>query len=143
MQITYRELAELEEVAEKIIDFAQSQAKPSNIWVFDGEMAAGKTTLIKAIGQKMGIIDTIQSPTYSIVNEYQDADGEAYYHFDFYRLKNETEALDMGYEEYFYDKSYCFIEWASKIPHLIPDNYLKIAIILHQDYRVIELTHFE
>jgi len=143
MQIIYRELSELEAVAGKIIDFAQNQPKPANIWVFDGEMGAGKTTLIKAIGQQMGIIDTMQSPTYSIVNEYQDDKGEAYYHFDFYRLKNETEAMDMGYEEYFYDKNYCFIEWASKIPHLIPTNYLKIAIILQSDHRIIELTHFE
>lgn len=143
MQIIYRELNELEGVAEQIIDFAQSQSSPTNIWVFDGEMGAGKTTLIKAIGQKMGIIDTIQSPTYAIVNEYHDAQETAYYHFDFYRLKDETEALDMGYEEYFYDKNYCFIEWASKIPHLIPDNYLKIAIILQSDHRMIELTHLE
>jgi tRNA threonylcarbamoyladenosine biosynthesis protein TsaE len=99
--------------------------------------------LIKEIGRQMGIVDTIQSPTYSIVNEYQNVSGDAFYHFDFYRLKNETEALDMGYEEYFYDNSYCFIEWASKIPSLIPENYLKIAIILQPDYRIIELTQYE
>lgn len=143
MQIVYHDLSELGNVADKIIQFANAQSSMPLIWIFDGEMGAGKTTLIKAIGQKMGIIDIIQSPTYSIVNEYQDAQGKAFYHFDFYRLKNETEALDMGYEEYFYDKSYCFIEWASKIPHLIPDNYLKIAIILQPNQRIIELTHYE
>jgi tRNA threonylcarbamoyladenosine biosynthesis protein TsaE len=143
MQITYRDLNELETVAGQIIQFAKEQANPANIWVFDGEMGAGKTTLIKEIGRQMGIVDTIQSPTYSIVNEYQNVSGDAFYHFDFYRLKNETEALDMGYEEYFYDNSYCFIEWASKIPSLIPENYLKIAIILQPDYRIIELTQYE
>lgn len=143
MQITYRDLNELETVAGQIIQFAKEQPKPANIWVFDGEMGAGKTTLIKEIGRQMGIVDTIQSPTYSIVNEYQNVSGDAFYHFDFYRLKNETEALDMGYEEYFYDNSYCFIEWASKIPSLMPENYLKIAIILQPDYRIIELTQYE
>ena len=143
MQITYRDLNELETVAGQIIKFANEQTKPTNIWVFDGEMGAGKTTLIKEIGRQMGIVDTIQSPTYSIVNEYQNVSGDAFYHFDFYRLKNETEALDMGYEEYFYDNSYCFIEWASKIPSLMPENYLKIAIILQPDYRIIELTQYE
>lgn len=143
MQITYRDLNELETVAGQIIRFAKEQPKPTNIWVFDGEMGAGKTTLIKEIGWQMGIVDTIQSPTYSIVNEYQNVSGDAFYHFDFYRLKNETEALDMGYEEYFYDNSYCFIEWASKIPSLMPENYLKIAIILQSDYRIIELTQYE
>ncbi|WP_299453162.1 tRNA (adenosine(37)-N6)-threonylcarbamoyltransferase complex ATPase subunit type 1 TsaE [uncultured Microscilla sp.] len=143
MQITYRELSELANVAKQIVQFANEQPKPAKIWVFDGEMGAGKTTLIKEIGRQMGIVDTIQSPTYSIVNEYQNVSGEAFYHFDFYRLKNETEALDMGYEEYFYDNSYCFIEWASKIPSLMPENYLKIAIILQSDYRIIELTQYE
>lgn len=143
MQIIYRDLSELEEVADKIIQFATKQTQSPLIWIFDGEMGAGKTTLIKEIGRQMGIVDTIQSPTYSIVNEYQNSSGKTFYHFDFYRLKNETEALDMGYEEYFYDKSYCFIEWASKIPNLIPENYLKVGITLQPDYRIIELTQYE
>ena len=143
MQITYRDLSELEEVADKIIQFASKQSQPPLIWIFDGEMGAGKTTLIKEIGRQMGIVDTIQSPTYSIVNEYQNDSGKAFYHFDFYRLKNETEALDMGYEEYFYDKNYCFVEWASKIPNLIPENFLKIAITLQPDFRIIDLTQYE
>jgi tRNA threonylcarbamoyladenosine biosynthesis protein TsaE len=90
-------------------------------------MGAGKTTLIKSLCESLGVTEPVTSPTFSIVNEYIGA-GQKVYHFDFYRLKTQTEALDMGYEEYFYSDAWCFIEWPEKIPGLLPGHYVKINI---------------
>jgi|SRR5476651_175316 len=110
------------------------------IFLFHGEMGAGKTTLIKALCAALGTDENISSPTFSIVNEYLIPKGKIY-HFDFYRLKNQTEALDMGYEEYFYSGEYCFIEWPEQIADLLPDHYLDINIeILPDDKRQISIS---
>ena len=101
-----------------------------NIWIFEGEMGAGKTTLIKAICKELGVLGHIQSPTFSIVNQYLSSARETLYHFDFYRLKNETEALDFGIEEYFDSGNICMLEWAEKVESLLPDNCFKIKISL-------------
>ncbi len=91
-------------------------------------MGAGKTTLIKAIGEVFNITDTITSPTFSLVNEYQNTEGRIFYHFDFYRIKTEEEAADIGVDEYFHSGEYCFVEWPSMIPSLLPDKYILIKI---------------
>jgi len=104
----------------------------SHIFLFYGEMGAGKTTLIKSICESLGVIGPVTSPTFSIVNEYIGASHKIY-HFDFYRLKNQTEALDLGYEEYFYSDAWCFIEWPEKIPGLLPPHYIKINIQVSSD----------
>lgn len=88
--------------------------KEIKIWLFIGEMGSGKTTLIKSICSQLGVIDYVNSPTYNIVNEYKTIKGENIYHFDFYRLNNYKEALDIGFEEYIDSGSYCFIEWPFK-----------------------------
>ncbi len=119
-------LEDLGIIASKIITFAGV----SNIWLFNGEMGVGKTTLIKAICQQLGAVDNIHSPTYSLVNEYGLLSGKVLYHFDFYRLRNETEAMDIGVEEYFYSGNKCLIEWSEKIPSLIPEEHLLITISL-------------
>ena len=90
-------------------------------------MGAGKTTLIKALCESLGTAEPVTSPTFSIVNEYI-GESRKIYHFDFYRLKNQTEALDLGYEEYFYSGAYCFIEWPEKIPDLLPEHYISVQI---------------
>lgn len=100
------------------------------IVIFEGDLGAGKTTLIKALCDQMRVVDNVSSPTFSIVNEYETEGGDVIYHFDFYRIKSETEAIDIGVDEYFYSGNYCFIEWPSKIPSLLPDEYLKITLIL-------------
>ncbi len=139
MKITYRNLSELDEVAKKIIKFAGSL----KVWTFEGTMGVGKTTLIQALARQFSVIDTVQSPTYAIVHEYLTEQGEMVYHFDFYRLQDETEALDLGYEEYFYSGGYCWIEWPSKIPSLLPETYLEITISLDAGQRTVELRKYE
>ena len=103
-------------------------SKPNKVILFNGEMGVGKTTFIKALCKELGIEDATSSPTFSLVNEYETDYGEAVYHFDVYRLKNETEAYDMGMDEYLYSGSWNFIEWAEKIPSLIPDEYSVIDL---------------
>src|SRR6218665_1336350 len=101
---------------------------PKKFILFNGEMGAGKTTFIKALAKKIGVIDTTGSPTFSLVNEYQTTDNQIIYHFDVYRLKSENEAYDMGMDEYLYSGNWCFIEWAEKIPNLIPEEHSSIFI---------------
>ena len=100
------------------------------IWIFRGEMGAGKTTLIKSICDELEVIDIVNSPTFSIVNEYLTEEGDTIYHFDFYRIKDEREAIDIGTDEYFYSGDLCLIEWAEKIPSMIPSKYIEININL-------------
>ena len=93
----------------------------TNIVLISGEMGVGKTTLIKEIFLSLNVIDNVSSPTFSIVNEY-NANGSTVFHFDFYRIENEYEALDIGVEDYMSQNNWCFLEWAEKIPNLIPNN---------------------
>ena len=123
MILSAASLSDIPATASEIISFSRD----SRIFLFYGEMGAGKTTLIKAICEYLGTSEPATSPTFSIVNEYTTPGGRLY-HFDFYRLKNETEALDMGYEEYFYSGNYCFIEWPEKISGLLPDHFIRINI---------------
>jgi tRNA threonylcarbamoyladenosine biosynthesis protein TsaE len=120
-------LSDLPTIAQQII----SDTGDARIFLFYGDMGAGKTTLIKALCSELGSTDVITSPTFSIVNEY--AGPNKIYHFDFYRLKNQNEALDIGSEEYFYSGNYCFIEWPEKIPDLLPDNYVRVTIVQQAD----------
>lgn len=127
MILAANNLSDLPGIAQQIINYAGN----NRIFLFYGNMGAGKTTLIKSLCGELGSTDVITSPTFSIVNEY---DGpNKIYHFDFYRLKNQNEALDIGCEEYFYSGSYCFIEWAEKISDLLPDNYIRISIEVNGD----------
>jgi len=118
-----KSLEELKDATEQLISFSGSE----KIYLFYGEMGAGKTTLIKSLCESLGTKESVTSPTFSIVNEYQGESAKIY-HFDFYRLKNQSEALDLGYEEYFYSGNYCFIEWPEKIPDLLPDHYIRVDV---------------
>lgn len=130
MKIEIKQLSELNNAVKKII--ANSQDK--RLWIFEGEMGAGKTTLIKALCDELDVVDVVSSPTFSIVNEYKTKQDETIYHFDFYRLKDEEEAMDIGVEEYFYSGNYCFIEWPSVVPGILPDDCLKIEIVQKDEY---------
>lgn len=100
----------------------------SKVWLFVGDMGAGKTTLIKEICKQIGVKDAMSSPTFSIINEYETATSQKVFHFDFYRIKKEEEAIDIGTEDYFYSGNYCFVEWPERVPNLIPDQYTVIKI---------------
>jgi len=117
-------LKDLPQTASLLIE----SCKDFKIWLFDAEMGTGKTTLIAEICKKLGVTSAVQSPTFSIVNEYQTADNQAVYHFDCYRLKNTNEAYDIGLEEYLYSGNYCFIEWPELIIDLIDEAYCTIKI---------------
>jgi tRNA threonylcarbamoyladenosine biosynthesis protein TsaE len=135
MEITFS-LEQINEVAKQILN-----SNPKKVILFNGPMGAGKTTLIKAITKLLGVEGATSSPTFSLVNEYLTTDNKSLYHFDVYRLKNETEALDMGIDEYLYSGNWCFIEWAEKIPNLIPEAHSIIEIKLNTDgKRTIQLT---
>lgn len=107
--------------------------KPEKVILFNGEMGAGKTTFIKELTKALGVAQATASPTFSLVNEYLSDSGELLYHFDVYRLKSEDEALDIGIEEYLYSGNWCFIEWAEKIPNLIPLRHTKISFEVLDD----------
>lgn len=137
MQILVKDSGELFEAAQQILDFAGDK----KIFLFYGEMGAGKTTLINQLCRVLGTQDHTSSPTFSIVNEYKGAKGSIF-HFDFYRLKNQNEALDLGYEDYFYFGDYCMVEWPSKIPDLLPEDAVKVRIeIISENERLIFLEH--
>jgi tRNA threonylcarbamoyladenosine biosynthesis protein TsaE len=119
---------QLEEVAQQII--ANNRKK---VILFHGEMGVGKTTLIKQLCKTLGVTGATSSPTFSLVNEYEANDNQLVYHFDFYRLNKEEEALDMGIDDYLYSGNWCFIEWAEKIPNLIPEVHSVINISLLAD----------
>jgi len=128
-------LQELPSIAQKIIQLFDGK----KIVAFNGEMGAGKTTLIKAICEAMGVAETVSSPTFSIVNEYVTAKGQKIYHFDFYRIKSEEEAFDMGYEEYFYTNAICFIEWPQKIQNILPPETIHLTIAIKEGKRIISI----
>ncbi|SFH11086.1 tRNA (adenosine(37)-N6)-threonylcarbamoyltransferase complex ATPase subunit type 1 TsaE [Pedobacter insulae] len=121
--ITINNTEALPSVARALLLFAADE----KFFVFEGEMAAGKTTLIKSFCSALGVTEVVSSPTFSIVNEYESAKGPMY-HFDFYRLKNLQEAYDIGYEEYFYSGNYCLVEWPTKVEELLPEQYIKVEI---------------
>ena len=128
-------LEQLPEIAKEILKYSSPYKK----FLFYAEMGVGKTTLIKELSLQLGITDIVCSPTFSIVNEYINSSNGKVYHFDFYRLENEKEAFDMGYEEYFFGDDYCFIEWPEKIPNLIEDDMVAIKMRLNGTKRVIEI----
>jgi tRNA threonylcarbamoyladenosine biosynthesis protein TsaE len=138
--LTYNSPKELPFVAKLVLRLADEH----KIWLLEGEMGAGKTTFIKAVCQALGVPDTVQSPTFSLVNEYRTVKGDTCYHFDFYRIKDQTEAMDIGVEEYFESGNFCFIEWPAKIPGLLPERYLKISINLDShNGRTLQLSKHE
>lgn len=129
-------LDQIKEVAEQIL--AQN---PNKIILFNGEMGVGKTTLIKQLCKSLGVQDATSSPTFSLVNEYYTSNNQIVYHFDFYRLNKETEALDMGVDDYLYSGNWCFIEWPEKIASLLPEQTSVITIELLADgKRELKLT---
>lgn len=130
MEITIQNLKNMPEAAQEFVR-AMDQ---NTVFAFYGKMGAGKTTFIKAVCEALGVTDVVNSPTFSIVNEYRaDTTGELIYHFDFYRIKKLEEVYDMGYEDYFYSGAVCFIEWPELIEDLLPGDAIRVDIVEQED----------
>ena len=124
MTITIKDISSLASAAQEFI----AQMGESRIFAFYGTMGAGKTTFVKALCEAMGVTDTVNSPTFAIVNEYDPPSGRPIYHVDFYRSKRLAEVYDMGYEDYFYGRGLCFIEWPELIEELLPEDTVRVNI---------------
>ena len=130
MEIKRTSLNDIDNAAKAFVE-AMDQ---NTVFAFYGKMGAGKTTFIKAVCEALGVTEVVNSPTFSIVNEYRsETTGELIYHFDFYRIKKLDEVYDMGYEDYFYSGAVCFIEWPELIEELLPGDALKVEIAEQED----------
>lgn len=137
LQLTNPDESEFSRAARRILDFAGEH----KILAFFGEMGAGKTTLIRFICRELGVSGTVSSPTFSIVNEYRAQGGRSVYHFDFYRIKKEAEAVEIGLEEYFESGAICLVEWPEKILNLLPHPRVRVDIRVEQETRLITLSY--
>ena len=126
---TINGLEEYPQAAKWFTQFLQQ----GRIFAFFGKMGSGKTTFIKSLCEELGVEDTINSPTFAIVNEYEDRDANTIYHFDFYRIKSLAEVYNMGYEEYFYSNAYCFLEWPELVEELLPEEHIRVDITENSD----------
>ena len=132
-QYSAADVVELESVARQII----ADAGNNHFFALYGTLGAGKTALVKAFCKTLVVEDEVSSPTFSIMNEYRRVDGTPVYHFDFYRIKSETEAYDLGYEHFFFSNNYCFIEWPEKIESLLDFPKATIFITSENGWRQI------
>ena len=139
MRVIINSIEELPALAERIV-----KEYSNRVIAFYGEMSTGKTTFVKYLCQELGVeLSSVNSPTYAIVNEYETRGGQLIFHFDFYRIKGESEAYDMGYENYFYSNHYCFIEWPEKIANLLPENLLRIHIESEGNMRIFTIEEIK
>lgn len=131
------QLDEINEVANEVLKNA-----PGKVLCLYGDMGVGKTTLVKALVKELGAVDVANSPTFGLVNEYSDEnDNPLAYHFDFYRLNDEMEALDMGFEDYLNSNAWLFIEWPEKISSLLPEDAVRVFLhFIEETTRSIELN---
>ncbi len=140
MQTISYTLDHIDDIAHLLIQEAADQ----KVWIFKGEMGAGKTTLIKSLAKALEVADSVSSPTFGIVNEYQTKTKGLLYHFDFYRLDDPMEALDIGIEEYFYNGNYCWLEWAEKIVPFLPEQFFHIELALASETgRILTFHHHQ
>ena len=139
MRVIINSIEELPALASKI-----TKVYSNRVIAFYGDMSVGKTTFIKYLCQELGVDPSfVNSPTYAIVNEYETLGDQLVFHFDFYRIKDENEAYDMGYENYFYSNHYCFIEWPEKIANLLPQNLLRIHIESEANMRIFTIEEIK
>ena len=139
MRVIINSIEELPALASNI-----TKAYSNKVIAFYGDMSAGKTTFIKYLCKELGVEPSlVNSPTYAIINEYEAQGDQLIFHFDFYRIKDETEAYDMGYENYFYSNHYCFIEWPEKIANLLPENLLQIHIESQANMRIFTIEEIK
>ena len=135
MKFKIQILSELPSVARQIL----AAFPDTKVFTLEGEMGAGKTTLVKVICEQLGVSGQTSSPTFSIINEYTSREGKKIYHFDLHRLKNDNELLQLGAEEYFYSGNYCFIEWPSLAAKILPSDHIPLKIRVEGDARIIDI----
>lgn len=123
-----KQLSDLDEIAARLLNLAGNR----RLFALYGAMGAGKTTLIKVLCHQLGVTDEVNSPTFSIVNEYLTLSGDSVFHFDFYRINKIEEAYDIGYENYFFGGSHCFVEWPEKIRQLLPADCVQLWIAVDE-----------
>jgi tRNA threonylcarbamoyladenosine biosynthesis protein TsaE len=132
---------DIEHIRDAAREFVQAIGQHT-VFAFYGKMGAGKTTFIKAVCEELGVTEVITSPTFAIVNEYQVSnDATVIYHFDFYRIKKLEEVYDMGYEDYFYSGSLCFIEWPELIEELLPEGTVRVTIEEQEEGRKLKIEN--
>ncbi len=135
MEIKINSLNDIDKAAQEFVNAMNGRT----VFAFYGKMGAGKTTFIKALCNALGVTDMVNSPTFSIVNEYIDGEGNSIYHFDFYRIKRLSEAYDIGFEDYVYSGNLCLMEWPELVEELLPDDVVRVTIEEQADgSRVIE-----
>ena len=117
-------VSDLDRIAGELISLYPGK----RIFALSGPMGSGKTTFIQALCRRLNVVDVVNSPTFSIVNEYLTGEGASVFHFDLYRIRKADELLDIGYEDYFYSGDYCFIEWPELAADLIPDESVYLTI---------------
>ena len=140
LSITCNTLNDLPETARKILELTGKDS----VVAFDGQLGAGKTTLIKQICAQLGVSDNVSSPSFAIINEYIDGSGKPLYHFDFYRIKDIEEAMDIGVEDYFYSGNLCLMEWPSKVSELIPERHFFIDIeVTGEESRIFHIRKYD
>ncbi|MEQ9261659.1 MAG: tRNA (adenosine(37)-N6)-threonylcarbamoyltransferase complex ATPase subunit type 1 TsaE [Owenweeksia sp.] len=130
-----RELVQLPATARWLLQHWEGK-----VLAIEGSMGAGKTTFIQALCAEMGVRDKVSSPTFSLVNEYFSSKYGSVYHFDFYRLQRDEEALDMGLDDYLDSGNYCFMEWPEKISNILPRVYDRLSIHVKDGIRIFELN---
>lgn len=137
--IELKSIQEIDRVAHNLLNFFEGH----NIVCFYGAMGAGKTTLIRAICKALGVSDIVTSPSFALVNEYTDRNGNPIYHFDFYRIQSIDEVFDFGYEEYFYNpNALCLIEWPELVAPILPaEGVVSIHVTVNpDDTRTIQIS---
>jgi tRNA threonylcarbamoyladenosine biosynthesis protein TsaE len=138
--LTCVSLKDLPQTVERLLGMCEN-APP--VWLFEGDMGAGKTTLIREICVHWGVTDHVSSPTFSIVNEYVSTQKGSIYHFDFYRIKDAEEAFAIGAEDYFYSGQPCLVEWPGRVSDLWPAEYLRLNIQTDaNEHRTIYITEY-
>ena len=130
---------DLEEELSLVGDIIINHFPKKNIVLLKGNLGAGKTTFVKSFAKKLGCTQTVQSPTYSIVNEYKTVDGKTIAHFDLYRIKNVAELIDLGFEDYLLNNDYCLIEWYEVAEKLLPKSLVHVSIEQFSEKRLFEI----
>ena len=128
-ELRIKSLEDINSVAKQFIELVGER----RVFAMYGAMGVGKTTFVKAVCEELGVVDTINSPTFAIVNEYRTTEDKVVYHFDFYRIEDVHEAYDFGYEDYFYSKAMCFIEWPERIESILPTDVINLNFTEEED----------